>query len=213
MGSNLDRQSSDLAWSNAQQMAASLDADVLVYEYPGFGMTHSDGQLLKGRCCCMCCCSASCMQHRQGTCGGSEVAANAAIQAVFDFATGDGLRLPASQIVLLGSSLGTAFTIDLAASLPDDRQPGAVVLLGAMSSAINTSCSPFAARCLCCIDKLQSMDKVHRIKAPVLMVHGLCDSTCPFTEAHHLMKQMGAAAHARSLHDKYNWSDFICTGY
>ena len=103
-----------------------------------------------------------------------------------------GLGFESRHIVLYGSSLGTAFTVDFASSL--EEPVAAVVLAGAMASAIRTVCSDVcAARSLCCLDLFTSVDKVANIRVPVLLMQGTKDKVTPLSNAATLMDVMRQA--------------------
>ena len=61
---------------SAYRLALQLDADVLVFEYPGFGHTQTyDGTLFKSLCCWFGyfeCCQCACLLSRWGSCIASE---------------------------------------------------------------------------------------------------------------------------------------------
>lgn len=83
--------------------------------------------------------------------------------------------------ILSSASVGTAFTIDFASSVCEPL--GGVVLIGTMASATNTLCTNLGSRALHCIDLLTSVDRVARVTAPVLMIHGTKDSITPLSNA------------------------------
>ena len=73
MGDSLNGQpNSDKLRTAGLTLSALLDADVIIFEYPGYGITQEyDGTLLKSRCCCGC--SSLCTQHRPGAFKSEEV--------------------------------------------------------------------------------------------------------------------------------------------
>jgi fermentation-respiration switch protein FrsA (DUF1100 family) len=87
------------------------------------------------------------------------------------------LGVPASRIVAMGESLGSGVAVDLAAR----RKVGALVLDSPYSSIADVAAARFwmfPARLLL-QDQFHSDEKIHRVSAPVLMVHGTADRNVP----------------------------------
>ena len=104
MGDQLSgRPTADKLRTAALTLSAALDADVIVFEYPGYGFSHRpDGQLLKAECCCSGC---VCVQHRSGAFNSDEACVAGVFGLVYDFVRTE-LAVPTQRIVLYGSSLG-----------------------------------------------------------------------------------------------------------
>ena len=156
----------------ASELSYRLDADVLVFEWPGWGLTQTaDGTLMKGLWCGQHC---DCVQRQQGSCSTSLPLVREAMAAILDFASRSrqlgGLGAPKRSVVLYGSSLGSALVTDFAASIGADDRVGAVVLVGAMTTIARTVCSDAAATSVCCFDDLRSIESAPLIKLPVLML-------------------------------------------
>lgn len=87
------------------------------------------------------------------------------------------LGVPAARIVAMGESLGTGVAVDLAAR----HEVGALVLDSAYSSIVDIA----AARLwmlpvrLLMRDTFRSDEKIGKVAAPVLMVHGTADAIVP----------------------------------
>lgn len=176
MGDNLHGRVGRMARS-AYSLSLNLDADVIVFEWPGFGHTHTvDGMLLKAMCC-MCCGGCSCerVQHQQGSCSASATLVREGYTGVIEYVSKPldegGMGVPIQNVVLYGSSMGTAFTVDVAAHLAmQGIHIGAVVLVGTIASAARTVCSRGAAACLCCLDQLNTLDRAELVRSPVLLL-------------------------------------------
>ncbi|KAF6030179.1 ABHD17B [Bugula neritina] len=82
--------------------------------------------------------------------------------------------LSADRIVLYGQSIGTVPTIDLAAR----HKVAGVVLHSPLMSGMRVTC-PNMKRTYCC-DSFPSIDKVHKIESPVMVIHGTDDEVIDF---------------------------------
>jgi len=94
------------------------------------------------------------------------------------------LGVPAARIVVMGESLGTGIAVDIAAR----HQVGALVLDSPYSSIADVAASRywmFPVRLLM-RDQFRSDEKIGRVAAPVLMVHGTADATIPIRFAEKL---------------------------
>lgn len=75
MGENVHKPKHLPTCAAAFELSAQLDADVLVFEWPGFGHTQMhDGTLLKSLCCCCGHTGCLCVQTRTGSCWTDETA-------------------------------------------------------------------------------------------------------------------------------------------
>jgi fermentation-respiration switch protein FrsA (DUF1100 family) len=95
-------------------------------------------------------------------------------QAVYAFATA---RYAPERLVLWGESLGTGVAIALAAEKPVGR----LVLEAPFTSAADIAWSayPFVPVRLLMKDQFRSDERIARVKAPVLMIHGERDRVVP----------------------------------
>lgn len=98
-----------------------------------------------------------------------------AADAAFDYVT-NVLKVPPSDVVLFGRSLGSGPTVELAR-----RQPkvAGVILQSPLTSGIRTKCCGCVAWALCCCDVFPSIDKAPHIEPIVLIMHGLVDTVVP----------------------------------
>lgn len=104
-------------------------------------------------------------------------------RAAYDYLTGPG-RVPPSQIVVYGWSLGSAVAVRLAAEV----QQAAVILEGAPASLADIAQRryPFFPIQLVMRSKFESIGKVHRIRAPLLFLHSPDDEVIPIAEGRRL---------------------------
>lgn len=104
-------------------------------------------------------------------------------RAAYDYLAGPG-RVPPSQVVIYGWSLGAAVAVRLAA----DVQPAAVILEGAPASLadIGQRRYPFFPIQLVMRSRFESIQKVHRIRAPLLFLHSPEDEVIPIAEGRRL---------------------------
>ena len=94
--------------------------------------------------------------------------------AAYDFARA---RYPAERIVLFGESLGTAVAVALAAG----HEIGALILDAPFSSAaaVGAAAYPFAPVRWLMKDKFRSDERIGRVAAPLLALHGEADRIVP----------------------------------
>jgi fermentation-respiration switch protein FrsA (DUF1100 family) len=97
-------------------------------------------------------------------------------RAAYDFARA---RYPARRIVLFGESLGTAVAVALAA----EREIGALILDAPFTSALDVAAAayPFAPVRWMLKDTFRSDQRIARVSAPILMLHGVRDPVVPLT--------------------------------
>ncbi len=95
-------------------------------------------------------------------------------RAAYDFARA---RYPAQRIVLFGESLGTAVAVALAA----EREIGALILDAPFPSAadVGAAAYPFAPVRWVMKDSLHSDERIARVSAPLLVLHGERDTIIP----------------------------------
>lgn len=97
------------------------------------------------------------------------------------------LGVPADRIIIFGYSLGGGPATELAL----ERPAAGLVLQGAFTSAyrVMTHIPVFPG------DKFQNLDKVPRLRCPVLVIHGTADHTVPFWHGKRLYDEIAAPKH------------------
>lgn len=83
----------------------------------------------------------------------------------------------AEQVILYGMDIGTAATVDLACRI----QAAGVILHTPIASGLRVV-FPSVSRTWC-FDAFASIDKIVRVRSPVLLIHGVDDQVVPFTHA------------------------------
>src|SRR5450830_40831 len=99
----------------------------------------------------------------------------------------------ASQRVLYGHSMGSGVAVDLASRLDAKTDYGALILESAFTSFADVAHEAgFVASLLLHLnnERFASIDKITRVHAPLLMIHGTADTTIPIR----LGRQLFAAA-------------------
>ncbi len=96
-------------------------------------------------------------------------------RAAYDFARS---RYPDAKVVLWGESLGTGVAVALAA----EKDVAAVILESPFTSAADVAFSayPFVPVNLLMKDQFRSDDRIGKVKAPVLVMHGARDRVVPY---------------------------------
>ncbi|CAJ0567758.1 unnamed protein product, partial [Mesorhabditis spiculigera] len=148
--------------ANVQTMADLLQVEVYAYDYSGFGCSR-------------------------GTPG--EKNAYADVRAAYDLIRAE---QPEKKIVLIGFSIGTAVSTDLAARHPDAL--AGVALICPFASGLRLlKGAPQAPETRFC-DVFPTYDKIQRVGVPVLFLHGTRDQTCPISHSHALHKMLPSSA-------------------
>jgi hypothetical protein len=146
----------------------------------------------------------------------SEAGLQTDARAAHDFLRARGI--PADRIVLVGESLGTGVAVPLAASQP----VGAVVLEAPFTAAVDVAARayPFVPVRLLMRDRFLSRDRIGRIGAPLLILHGKADRVIPYAMGQALfamasqpktLVSLGPVGH-EALSDPATWAlgaDFI----
>jgi pimeloyl-ACP methyl ester carboxylesterase len=86
------------------------------------------------------------------------------------------------QRVIYGHSMGSAVAVDLASRLQVDQDYGALILESAFTSFFDLAKeSGFLARLLMVFshERFASIEKIGKVNAPLLMIHGTQDTTIP----------------------------------
>jgi len=101
------------------------------------------------------------------------------IDAAYDYLTRD-LRVPPERIILYGRSLGAGAAVDLAAR----RFVGGLILESPFLTAfrVMTRIPVFP------VDKFRNVDKIGRVRCPVLVMHGEADEIVPLWHGQRLFE-------------------------
>jgi pimeloyl-ACP methyl ester carboxylesterase len=97
-------------------------------------------------------------------------------------------HVPASRIILAGRSLGSAVAVELSTRVPS----AGLLLLSTLDSVPLTAARfyPWAPVQWLASQRFDSMAKAHRIRGPVVMVHGLRDQLIPIAAARALFDEL-----------------------
>ncbi|EGT58506.1 hypothetical protein CAEBREN_12751 [Caenorhabditis brenneri] len=119
-----------------------------------------------------------------GISGGIASEANlyADIRAVYEYITIEKLVDP-KRLVLLGYSIGSAATIELLRH-EKERKPAGVILQAPPTSILRVignivGRKKHLEKPTCCMDRFVTVDKIHEIEIPILIIHGKDDHTVP----------------------------------
>jgi uncharacterized protein len=113
----------------------------------------------------------------------SEAGLIADAMAAYDFAAA---RYPAERIVLFGESLGTGVAVALAA----ERKVARVILQAPFISAaeVGAAVYPFLPVRLLMKDQFRSDERIGKVKAPLLILHGAFDRVVPLAQGERLLQ-------------------------
>ncbi|HEV3396221.1 MAG TPA: alpha/beta fold hydrolase [Xanthobacteraceae bacterium] len=108
-------------------------------------------------------------------------------QAVYAFAAA---RYPAERLVLFGESLGSGVAVALAA----EHKVGKVILEAPFTSAVDIGAAayPFLPVRLLMHDRFRSDQRIGKVTAPVLVLHGARDTVVPIRYGERLYALIGA---------------------
>jgi len=140
------------------------NADVFAYEYPGYGFSRNT------------------VEGSPITIGESAVysAANAAYDHLISSCNPP---VPPNRIILFGRSLGTGPTVELASK----KEHRAVILQSPLMSAVRVVMNtPFSLW----FDIFTNIDKIRKVKTPVLIMHGERDEVVPVTHGKSLYSKL-----------------------
>jgi len=110
----------------------------------------------------------------------SEQHVYADIDAAYDFLTRE-LRVPAARIILYGRSLGAGAAVDLAAR----QSVGGLIL----ESPFLTAFRVMTRIPLFPFDRFRNVDKIGRVRCPVLVMHGEADEIVPLWHGQRLFER------------------------
>jgi len=111
----------------------------------------------------------------------SEQHVYADIDAAYDYLTRE-LRVPAARVILYGRSLGAGAAVDLAA-----RQPVGGLIL---ESPFLTAFRVMTRIPLFPFDRFRNVDKIGRVRCPVLVMHGEADEIVPLWHGQQLFERV-----------------------
>jgi fermentation-respiration switch protein FrsA (DUF1100 family) len=121
------------------------------------------------------------------------------IETAYNYLT-QNLKIPPEKIIVLGRSVGGGSAVDLASKKP----VAGLIMESAFTSAFRVVV-PFP---LLPFDKFTNLQKIKKVKCPVLVIHGRLDDTVPFNHGENLF----AAAPSPKLSlwiDQANHNDVI----
>ena len=99
------------------------------------------------------------------------------IETAYNYLTQQ-LRVPSQRIIAYGRSVGAGSAVDLAS-----RKPLAGLI---MESAFTTAFRVIVPIPILPFDKFRNIDKIKKVKCPVLVMHGKADDTIPFQHGQQL---------------------------
>jgi len=99
------------------------------------------------------------------------------IETAYNYLT-QRLRVPSQRIIAYGRSVGAGSAVDLAS-----RKPLAGLI---MESAFTTAFRVIVPIPILPFDKFRNIDKIKKVKCPVLVMHGKADDTIPFQHGQQL---------------------------
>jgi fermentation-respiration switch protein FrsA (DUF1100 family) len=103
-------------------------------------------------------------------------------------------RIPINQIMLYGESLGTGVAVQMATELP----VAGLMLQAPYTSVVNRAAEIYfyVPVRLLIKDHYDSIGKIARVKAPLLIFHGMLDATIPLTHGKTLLDGANEPKHA-----------------
>lgn len=143
----------------ADSLREHLWADVLVYDYPGYGNDQSDQTP-------------------------SEDGAYAAIDAAYDYMALV-KKIPTKRIIVMGHSMGCGPTMHLASTRP----VGGMLLMSPFLSAVSVVSSKLARTLGVLMDIFNNREKVQKVACPTSVIHGLEDTVIPVDHGETLARE------------------------
>lgn len=158
-------------------LSKMLHVNLFAYDYTGYGMAFEQGDPSEAHC-------------------------YADIDAAYEYLRSD-LKIPASNIVLYGRSLGSGPSCYLAAKSANEPQRemydgpvGGVILhapfLSVYRVVIDTGCTVYG-------DKFPNIDFAPMIKSPVILIHGKADQIVPFHHSERIYEALSPPCRARPI--------------
>lgn len=150
----------DLASAGAyiQLLTTALGCSAMAYDYTGYGL------------------SLPCSMRP------SESRFYGDIHACYRYLIDTGV--PPERVLLIGRSIGTGPTVELASRVP----VGGVILIAPLMSCLRIVDPDIRCK-VSCLDMFPSLDRMHLIKAPVLIIHGLLDDVVPICHGKRLYQR------------------------
>ncbi|EFO90441.1 hypothetical protein CRE_18349, partial [Caenorhabditis remanei] len=105
------------------------------------------------------------------------------IRAIYQYITME-KHVDPSRIVLLGFSIGSAATVELLKEEKDRKPPAGVILQAPPTSLLRVFGNMIGRKKhlekpTCCLDRFVTIDKIHEVTIPILVIHGKDDKTVP----------------------------------
>jgi len=115
-------------------------------------------------------------------------------------------NLPPERVILMGSSMGGGVTTDLAA----EAKAGAMILEATFTSIPDVVSGeyPWIPAHLIAHTRFVNVDKVSRIRCPVLIIHSVDDDTVPFAHAERLYERVNAPKTFLEIHGSHGGGKF-----
>jgi len=144
------------------ELSEKLKVNFVAFDYSGYGESKTkDGQQI--------------LQPSESYCFEN-------VKAVYQHLTED-CKIPANKVIVMGRSLGSGPTVELASKNP----VRAVILQSPLLSAVRVVMkSPFTLP----FDLFANVDKIAKIKAPVFIIHGSVDQVVPQFHGKELYNQI-----------------------
>lgn len=200
-----------IAMVEAQRLADALDVSVLAFDYTGYGISELPPRAKRyGKA------KPSLLESDRLRATPSELACYADIHAAYTYLARD-CSIPPRNIILVGRSIGSGPVVHCAARNP----VGGVVLVAPIASAVRVALRRVNVT-LPLIDVFANIDKVARIRCPVLVVHGDRDELVPIRHAQLLLARartaveplfIPSAAHNNVVEDNQSLVFRRCRGF
>ncbi len=200
-----------MAMVEAQRLSDALDVSVLAFDYTGYGISELPPRAKRfgpPR--------PSLLEADRARAAPSELGCYADIHAAYTYLARDCGVAP-GKIILVGRSIGSGPVVHCAARNP----VGGVVLVAPIASAVRVALRRVNVT-LPLIDVFANIDKVARIRCPVLVVHGDRDELVPVRHAQLLLARartaveplfIPSAAHNNVVEDNQSLVFRRCRGF
>lgn len=97
------------------------------------------------------------------------------------------LKLPASNLILYGQSIGSAPTVHFASNY-NSIKIGGIIIHSGIKSAVSVICNNTNTKSLPWYDAFKNLEKIQKVKCPVFVIHGTADTIIPFNHGEMLYK-------------------------
>lgn len=142
----------------------TLNCNIIAYEYLGYGHCYINTN----------------SAHSQYP---SEQGCYESIELAYNFAKN---KNPNSPIILMGFSIGSGPTVDLASR----KKVSGVILIAPFKSAIKSRVDNIFYNLLPVSDIFENDQKISNIKAPILLIHGTADNVINIQHSYELFSKM-----------------------